>query len=246
MNAFLCYQQTVERGYLKKYFGIEIVCNKLINNIIVMKLVAMTLPYEVYNESHYINKLFELGLDVLHFRKEKFTTKEVEKVLKGINPKFYSKIILHNHFRLLSKFDLGGIHVGYKKSQNFVKSNFYKLLKKNYNLSVSTTVNKIDSKLNKNSLIDFYLFGPLFQKLSEETIIKKYNLFELKANIQGIDKDFYALKCYSLKNIFQAKASGFQSIVLEDFIWKSGDFLNAFHTIKNNIEKIEHLENIAI
>ena len=61
-----------------------------------------------------------------------------------------------------------------------------------------------------------------------------------------IDKDFYALKCYNLKNIFQANASGFKTVVLEDFIWKSGDFLNAFSTLKNNIEKTEQLEKIAI
>ena len=74
-----------------------------------MKRVVITLPHFIEDEATYINQLFESGIDLLHFRKPESSQDDCEKLLKTIPEKWYSRIVIHDHFELCTKYHLHGI-----------------------------------------------------------------------------------------------------------------------------------------
>ncbi|MGB0885872.1 MAG: thiamine phosphate synthase [Chitinophagales bacterium] len=212
-----------------------------------MKYIVQTLPYEVFKEADKINKLFQMGLDVLHIRKPLYSRKEIKQLLLDIDEEFHSKIVLHSHFSLLASFHLQGIHLDLSSVKNIFKKSFYSFLKRRYNISISISSNKILKNKFEDSFIDYIFLGPVFVKYSEESIVQKINAFEFKKYLQETDKKIFASGCFNLKNIIAINSLGFSGSVLQSYIWKSDDILNAFKTLtlNNNQEFIETKE-IAI
>lgn len=204
-----------------------------------MKKVVQTLPYEVFNESEKINQLFNAGLDILHIRKPLFGYTEMKSLINGIDKKFHEKVVIHSNFKLLSKFNLKGIHTDLDELNSFIKRPYFMYLKKMHNISLSVTVSKFSISKIEDDLIDYIFLGPVFQKFSEESIVQKINLFELKNELIKTNKEVFAQGCFNLNNVFTIKASGFSGPVLQSYIWKSGDFLNTFNTFKQNISDPE-------
>ena len=52
--------------------------------------------------------------------------------------------------------------------------------------------------------------------------------------------------CFNLKNFFAIQNSGFSGSVLQSYIWKSEDILNAFNTLKLNVNKEVSLNTVAV
>jgi len=88
-----------------------------------MKLVVYTIPYEIQNEFKKINYLFENGLEELHLRKPGYSCNDYDKILSAIDSKFHSKVVIHDHFSLARKYNIGGIHISFNKSKS-IFSNF--------------------------------------------------------------------------------------------------------------------------
>ena len=75
-----------------------------------MKLVVITQSQKSDNEIAAIIQMFEAGLETLHVRKNRFSTKELEEYIKEIPAHFHNRIIIHSHHRLALKYDLKGFH----------------------------------------------------------------------------------------------------------------------------------------
>jgi len=185
-----------------------------------MKIIIQTLPYEVFNEAEKINALFKSGLDILHIRKPDFSNAKISKIIDSINKEFHDRIVLHSNYGLVRKYNLKGIHVGFSKLNGFVSSKYYQILKNNYNLTVSSTVNEVDFKKINKSIVDYIFIGPVYKKYSEESIILNKNLFELSSKIKNIDVEVFAINCFTLNNIKSILNAGFNGPVLQAFIWK--------------------------
>ena len=211
-----------------------------------MQLIVQTLSYDVFNESDKINKLFKLGLDIIHINKPKYSKKELFFLLKGINTKYHDRIILHNHFSLLNKFSLKGIHVDEKSFNKFLLKAYFKLLKNKYKIYVSSTIENFKSKSITSNTIDLFHLGPVFMKYSEGVIVDKLNLSRESINIKSFKKDLFAIDCFTIENINSIIEVGIKAPILKDIIWKSGDYLKAFKSLKLELEKVEIENNIAI
>lgn len=214
-----------------------------------MKNIVQTLPYEVFNEAEKINQLFEAGLETLHIRKPMYSYQELSLLLEAINIEFHHKIVIHSKFSLLSQYNLKGIHTNLSQLSSFVKRTYFTLLKKRYNISLSVSVSNFKAKEIEEKLIDYVFVAPVFQKFSEEHVVQKINMFEHKRALKNTSKAVFAHECFSLENIFAIKACGFSGAVLQSYIWKSEDILNAFKTQKLNVlgvEKNEAIKKLAV
>ncbi len=65
-----------------------------------------------------MNQLFESGIDLLHFRKPESSQADCEKLLKTIPEKWYSRIVIHDHFELCMKYHLHGIRLNHRDQSN--------------------------------------------------------------------------------------------------------------------------------
>ena len=75
-----------------------------------MKLVVITPSKRSDNEIASIIQMFEAGLDTLHVRKNRFSTKELDEYISEIPVHFHNRIIIHSHHKLALKYNLKGFH----------------------------------------------------------------------------------------------------------------------------------------
>ena len=76
-----------------------------------MKLIVITRPDFFEGEADAIGNLFRAGLQTLHLRKPGATTADVEHLLQRIDHTYHDRIVLHEHFDLVPRYGLKGIHL---------------------------------------------------------------------------------------------------------------------------------------
>lgn len=131
------------------------------------KIIAITLPEDVENESEKIVKLLDSGVDYVHIRKPGKELRQVEKLLKEIPEEYHSRLKLHDHFSLLDRFGLGGVHLN---SRNRIAPENAR--------SVSCSCHAVEEIVYNNDK-DYVFLSPIFDSISKKDYKSKFNIDEL-------------------------------------------------------------------
>jgi len=197
-----------------------------------MKISVYTLPYPISNECDKINSLFNEGLEELHLRKPTSTKAELRKMIKQINPKFYNRITIHQHYKLAEEFGLKGIHVKQTYFKGFFGKLLYLINYKNKNYDISTTVDPVHPISKDFSIYNEIHVGPIYQKISETNINARLSNFELKREISVLNKPCSIFGGVDTDNFNVVKRLAPKGIILQSSIWKSSGIVNAFKTFQ--------------
>lgn len=190
-----------------------------------MKLVVITQSQKSDNEIASIVQMFEAGLETLHVRKNRFSTKELDSYLKEIPAHFHNRIIIHSHHKLALKYDLKGFHFTsthlkqkfklwwntrmiYLRKPHLIKSISYKRIAELYEEQKVKT--------------DYCFLGTMFHNVSGELYSGFYSE-TVKAAIQKSGKKIIARGGVSEKSVELAHQLGFYGIALYGHLWKSGN-----------------------
>ena len=76
-----------------------------------MKWIVITAAEAVENETVICNLLFAAGLEILHLRKPGWRTEGYEQFITAIEPRYRERIVVHDHYELVDKYRLRGIHL---------------------------------------------------------------------------------------------------------------------------------------
>jgi len=125
-----------------------------------MKWIVITMPDFIENEANYINQLFEAGLDLLHLRKPDSCIADCERLLQGINPKWYPGIVVHDHFSLCGKYHLHGIHLNRRNHQ--VPDGFQGSLSRSCHSFQEVT------EAQKEGVFSYVFLSPIFDSISKK------------------------------------------------------------------------------
>ena len=118
------------------------------------------MPDFIENEANYINQLFEAGLDLLHLRKPDSCIADCERLLQGINPKWYPGIVVHDHFSLCGKYHLHGIHLNRRNHQ--VPDGFQGSLSRSCHSFQEVT------EAQKEGVFSYVFLSPIFDSISKK------------------------------------------------------------------------------
>lgn len=188
-----------------------------------MKLVVITDTKKSDNEIAAIIQMFEAGLETLHVRKNRFSTKELDEYISEIPKHFHNRIIIHSHHRLALKYDLKGFHFTsthlkkkirlwfntkliYLRKPNLVKSISYKRIAELYSEQKVKT--------------DYCFLGTMFHNLTGELYSGFYKE-TVEAAIKKSGKKIYARGGVNEKSVELAYKLGFHGIALYGHLWKS-------------------------
>ena len=69
-----------------------------------MKYIGITEERPIEQENRLITALLDNGLDLIHLRKPKYSGEKTEQLLLSIPPRYYARIVLHDHFELAEKY----------------------------------------------------------------------------------------------------------------------------------------------
>lgn len=195
-----------------------------------MKLVVITDNKRSESEIPSIIQMFEAGLDTLHLRKNRMSTKELDAFIAEIPKHFHNRIIIHSHHRLALKYNLKGIHF----TSTHLKRRFQfwfnsKLIYLRRPHLIKTVSYKRIADLYSEDRIkpDYCFLGTIFHNLTGELYSGFYKE-TLEAAIKKSGKKIIARGGVNEKSVELAHQLGFYGIALYGHLWKSTSPFNKY------------------
>ncbi len=167
--------------------------------------------------------MFEAGLDTLHVRKNRFSTKELDDYINQIPAHFHNRLVIHSHHRLALKYDLKGFHFTSthlkKKLSLWFNTKFIYLRKPRLIRSISFR-RATDLYLPQAVSTNYCFLGTMFHNVSGELYSGFYPEV-VEAAIQKSNMKIIARGGINEKSVEQAYKLGFYGVALYGHIWKS-------------------------
>ena len=197
-----------------------------------MKIIVISNSEPIENESEIITKLFESGLETLHLRKPKYSTRQLKDFIKKIPSHFHNRIIIHSHHNLARKFDLKGIHITKTHRNRKIKTWLnLKLLKlKKPNAMVSTSHSRLAGLFEEEGKYDYVFLSPVFDSLSGK-YQAGFTEQGLRSAVGKISFEIIARGGVDADCIEKAQNIGFAGVALFSSIWKKPDPVSEFNKV---------------
>ncbi len=188
------------------------------------------------NEISLITQFFELGLDVLHVRKPKLNSIQLEEFIKKIPTKYHKNIIIHSHYSLIDVFDLKGIHFTEKNKslEYFQKLKVRRLRRKYKNIFLSAAFHSLKDLAHNQHLYDYVTLSPIFKSISKKDYVPKsaIKLRDIEDYLRKKKVKIIALGGVNKEKITLIKEVGFYGYALLGAIWESENPIEYFKEIK--------------
>lgn len=188
-----------------------------------MKLVVITQSQTSDNEIASIIQMFEAGLETLHVRKNRLSTKELDDYLKQIPAHFHNRIIIHSHHRLALKYDLKGFHFTstHLKKKLHLWWNTKMIYLRKPHLIKSISYKRIsDLYVEQKVKTDYCFLGTMFHNVSGE-LYSGFYPETVRAAIEKSGRKIIARGGVNEKSIESAYELGFYGVALYGHLWKS-------------------------
>lgn len=204
-------------------------------------IVLISPENDIPNELQILHRLFENGLQCFHLRKPKRSMGDYEKYLSQLEKNFQNRVVVHEHYELLEKYDLrGGIHFPERTRNQLIDK-----CKINLNLKLTKTSENIDIQSDKNKSIstsfhevsvleqcpvpfDYQFLSPVFTSISKENYRGK------QFDVNSISKKVIGLGGIDKSNIGQLKKLGYSGAALMGGIWKSASPIADFKEMQQH------------
>ncbi|MDH6533875.1 thiamine phosphate synthase [Parabacteroides sp. 52] len=196
-----------------------------------MELIVITQEERMEKEAETINCLFQEGLPCLHLRKPQATEQSIKELLIQIDPAYYHRIVLHDHFPLTALFPLKGVHLNRRNAYpppNPVSS----LSRSCHNLEELSCIDRFH----------YVFLSPLFDSISKAGYKKTFTDRQLiEARTEGwINRQVIALGGITPDNIPQVREYGFGGVAVLGALW--GNY-NKDKDLKSLLERMKTIVN---
>jgi thiamine-phosphate pyrophosphorylase len=181
------------------------------------RLIAITLPNFIDNESNRITALLEAGFEYVHIRKPDASPEQIAKLIGTIDKSFWSKLKLHDHFELLTEFALGGVHIN---KRNPIAPAMAKSISKSCH-----TYEELDDAYK----FDYVTLSPIFDSISKPGYNSTFNLKEINIEAENV----IALGGITADKIPLIKQIGFAGAALSGYLFNS-----SYDKFTNNLKLI--------
>lgn len=144
-----------------------------------MKYIGITEEHPIEQENRLIIALLDNGLDLIHLRKPKYSGEKTEQLLLSIPPRYYDRIVLHDHFELAEKYRLAGVHLNGRNPH-------YRPLSNDYIPTLSRSCHSIE-ELTDRQQYDYLFLSPIFDSISKKGYRSAFSSEQLtKAGKEGV------------------------------------------------------------
>lgn len=136
--------------------------------------IAITTPHFFPGEAERIISILQnREVDLVHIRKPESTAYDIKELLDEIPEELHPRLKLHDHFSLLDKYELGGIHLNSRNSQLYPGAK-----------SVSGSIHNLD-EIENTDMLDYFFISPVFDSISKQGYKAAFNLDLLSSRIRG-------------------------------------------------------------
>jgi len=178
-------------------------------------------------------------MECFHIRKPDYTENQLSQVLLNIASEYRNRIVLHDHYSLVYKYNLKGIHLTSKfKSRNpWSVVNEEISTAKNNGKTLSTTAHTTDELVKLYDPYDYVFLSPVFDSISKTFHKSAIKLAEVKKILKNKPYEFKVIAQGGIdeKNISDIKNAGFDGVSILGALWRNPDLVSKFESIKKNL-----------
>lgn len=176
-----------------------------------MKQIVITSPDFLPGEASAIVHLLDSGTDIIHLRKPNAEITRCRQLLNEIPSKYYSRIVVHEHFGLCQEYHLRGIHLN--------RRNPY--LPAHHAGTVSCSCHSLEEVKARKAAMDYVFLSPIFDSISKQGYQSAFPLSDLKeAQREGIiDDKVIALGGVTYDKIPLLESLSFGGVAMLGEIW---------------------------
>lgn len=168
--------------------------------------IAITSAEEYPNEAVRISEILQNGeADIVHIRKPGWSERKTAELLANIPAEFYSKIKIHDHFALLDRFPLMGVHLNSRNDTAPVNAS-----------SVSRSFHSIE-QLPLSAHYDYVTLSPIYDSISKCGYRSAFSLKDLKPLLKG--KNVIALGGVTPDRFPELMETGFAGAAMLGYFW---------------------------
>ena len=201
----------------------------------IKKIVVISHPEIIGKETEAIENLFSLGLEYFHLRKPGLNKEKLVNFIQAIPPEHHRRIVLHEHYNLVKKYNLKGIHITEKNKNTGFETEY-----KGYHQSIS--VHDLSELFHLNNNYSYAFLSPVFNSISKQSYKSEFKLNTLKKAFQQnkIQQNVIALGGVTPENIPELKDLNFQGYAVLGYLWES---FSRTGNLSNMEEKFKKLKN---
>lgn len=174
-------------------------------------VIVITQPDFIDGEGEKIVRLLQ-RVDLVHIRKPNASEAEVERLINDIPPEYHSRLVLHDHHQLASKYNLYGVHLN---GRNPIPPD-------NWKGSVSRSCHSLDEVMEWKQKCNYVSLSPIYNSISKVgymSAFTKEDIFAAKEN-GIIDEKVMALGGVTFGKLDEVKEMGFGGAMILGDAWK--------------------------
>lgn len=196
-----------------------------------MKLILLSSESQEPHEILLLEQMFQAGLEVFHLRKPDWDVARTARFLDQLQEKFHDRVVLHDHYALIHRYKLRGIHLNARNSAKWEQEKEFA-----QHRSVSCHALEELAGVRKEDFTYAFL-SPIFPSISKEGYVPNYGRAEIQAAVQACDVDLIALGGISADTIEQCEAMGFRGAAVLGTIWNANNPFEQFQTLLKTCQK---------
>lgn len=173
-------------------------------------IIGITLPDFYPDEAKRINELlYNNEADLIHIRKPYANEEEIENLLNKVDPSLHNRLKLHDHFELLEKYNLGGVHLNSRNNSPHPKAR-----------SISKSLHSL-SEIKKDCNYDYFFISPVFDSISKIGYKAAFDLNDISRFIK--DTKAVALGGITKEKLPLLKSLGFYGAAMTGYFFQKNN-----------------------
>lgn len=175
-------------------------------------IIVITPEKTFENEMLIVNRLFENGLTILHLRKPGADKKTYENYIEKIDREFHERIVIHDHFDLVKKYKLKGIHLREGNAQEFTERGEYP--------HVSVSCHSLEAIDHLTFQPGYVFLSPVFDSISKPGYLASFPPGKMREELLQQHIPIIALGGVTAENASACWKAGFAGIALLGYLWQ--------------------------
>lgn len=196
-----------------------------------MKLILLSSESQEPNEILLLEQMFQAGLEIFHLRKPDWDVWRTASFLDQVRPKFHDRVVLHDHYELIHRYNLRGIHLNARNRNKWEQE-------KEFAQQRSISCHQLEevAGLQKEDFAYAFL-SPIFPSISKQGYDPNYSIKEIQTAVQASEVPVIALGGISVEKIEQCEALGFSGAAVLGTVWNANNPLEQFQSVLKTCQK---------
>lgn len=174
-------------------------------------IIVITLPDFIDGEGEKIVRLLQ-RVELVHIRKPNASEADIERLINDIPPAHHSRLVLHDHHQLASKYHLHGVHLN---SRNPLPPD-------NWRGSISRSCHSLEEVKEWKQKCNYVSLSPIYNSISKVGYMSAFTKEDMMTAKENgiIDEKVMALGGVTFKKLDEVKEMGFGGAMILGDAWK--------------------------